>query len=110
MIPEPNLLTPPTCNAAPIGDVIAVDFETFYSAKYSVGDLGLWAYVHDPRFRAYLVAVTDGTHTCVCPPAEFPWASLAGRTWVSHHRDFDQSVFHRLQSLSVIPAGIAPAT
>jgi DNA polymerase I-like protein with 3'-5' exonuclease and polymerase domains len=109
MIPEPNILTPEAWATAECGGVVGVDFETFYTAAYSVAELGLWAYTHDSRFEAYLVAVTDGTRTCVCPPPQFPWATIAGRTWVSHHRDFDRVVFERLQALGAVPAGIAPA-
>ena len=69
---------------------------------------GLWAYVRDPRFHAYLVAVTDGQRTCVCPPAKFPWATISGRIWVSHNRDFDRAVFERLQEQGVIPANVRP--
>ena len=48
------------------------------------------------------------TRTCVCPPAKFPWATIAGRTWVSHNRDFDRAVFERLQEQGVIPADVGP--
>ncbi|HNQ88408.1 MAG TPA: DNA polymerase [Verrucomicrobiota bacterium] len=109
MIPEPNILTPEAWAEIECGGTVAVDFETFYTAAYSVAELGLWAYCHDPRFQAYLVAVTDGERTCVCAPSRFPWATIAGRTWVSHHRDFDRSVFERLQEQSAVPSGIAPA-
>lgn len=109
MIPEPDIITPEAWSQAARGETVAVDFETFYTAAYSVAELGLWAYCHDPRFHAYLVAVTDGVRTCVCPPSKFPWPTLAGRTWVSHHRDFDRAVFERLQEQGTIPqAGVAP--
>ena len=78
MIPEPVIITPDAWAASECGDTVAVDFETFYTATYSVAELGLWAYVHDPRFHAYLVAVTDGKRTCVCAPAKFPWAHHRG--------------------------------
>jgi hypothetical protein len=89
--------------SAPVG----VDFETFYTATYSVAELGTWAYCHDPRFEAYLVAVTDGARTCVCPPAQFPWDTLGGRDWVSHHRDFDLAVFEQLHARGQMPAETA---
>ncbi|MCZ7636740.1 MAG: hypothetical protein M5U12_12325 [Verrucomicrobia bacterium] len=110
MIPEPDILMPEVWAQAECGGAVAVDFETFYTAAYSVAELGLWAYCHDPRFQAYLVAVTDGERTCVCAPSKFPWAIIAGRTWVSHHRDFDRAVFERLQELGLVPEGIAPAS
>jgi len=103
MIPEPNIITPDAWAVAECGDTVAVDFETFYTAAYSVAELGLWAYCHDPRFQANLVAVTDGERTCVCPPARFPWDTIASRTWVSHNRDFDRAVFQRLQESNWCP-------
>ena len=97
MIAEPVILTPAMWFAQPTGDLVAVDFETLYTSAYSVKELGHWAYCHDPRFHAYLVAVTDGERTCVCAPRQFPWATIAGRRWVSHNRDFDRAVFERLR-------------
>ncbi len=78
--------------------VIGVDFETFYTGKYSVSEMGVYAYVHDRRFNAYLVSVTDGRQCCVCHPSAFPWGTIVGREWVSHNRDFDRAVFFRLQT------------
>ncbi|MDC0300195.1 DNA polymerase [Verrucomicrobia bacterium] len=88
---------------------VAIDFETFYTSSYSVRQLGHWAYCRDDRFKAYLVAVTDGERTSVCHPEIFPWRSISSRVWVSHNRDFDKAVFERLQSIGKIPEkGIAP--
>jgi hypothetical protein len=103
MIAEPEILTPEGWASKPVGDLVAVDFETFYTSAYSVKELGHWAYCHDPRFHAYLVAVTDGEQTCVCDPREFPWESIEDRRWVSHNRDFDRAVFGRLLGLGSIP-------
>ena len=88
--------------AAPAGGVVALDFETFYSSTYSVSQMGNWAYVHDPRFKVWAVSVSDGTRTCVCIPAEFPWETIAGREWVSHNREFDEAVFLRLVELGIL--------
>ena len=85
-----------------IGPVVGVDFETDYSSTYSVSRLGIWAYVHDARFEAWAVAVSDGQLTCVCQPHEFPWDTIAGRDWVSHNREFDAVVFGRLVGLGRI--------
>ena len=79
-----------------------VDFETYYSADYSVSKMGTKAYSRDPRFDAYLVAVSSGSATCVCPPADFPWGTIDGQEWVSHNRDFDRSVWERLVDLGTI--------
>ncbi len=86
--------------AGPVGAVVGVDFETFYSSAYSVNQTGNWAYVHDERFSAWAVSVSDGERTCVCPPGEFPWATIEGRDWVSHNREFDRAVYERLKSES----------
>lgn len=106
MIPEPNIITPEAWASVACADTVAIDFETFYTASYSVSELGLWAYCHDPRFHAYLVAVSDGERTCACPPSKFPWRSIVGKRWISHHRDFDRAVFERLQQQGIVPADI----
>ena len=103
------LVEPEEWTQGSVGQTVAIDFETFYTAAYSVAELGLWAYCHDPRFEAYLVAVTDGQRTCVCAPSKFPWATISGRTWVSHHRDFDRAVFKRLQELGAVPTAVTPS-
>lgn len=109
MILEPNIITPEAWAQSEPGGTVAVDFETFYTGSYSVAELGHWAYCHDPRFEAYLVAVSDGVRTCACRPAKFPWETIAGRTWVSHNRDFDRAVFERLQERGTIPKqGVGP--
>ena len=79
------------------GPLVGVDFESHYTSKYSVKEMGVYAYVHDPRFHAYLVSVSDGVMTCVCEPERFPWDTIDGREWVSHNRDFDRAVLRRLQ-------------
>ena len=88
----------------PSSIVFGVDFETYYTGSYSVAQMGTWAYVHDPRFDAWAVSVTDGRRTCVCAPAEFPWETIAGREWVSHNRAFDQAVAERLLERGTIGA------
>ncbi len=107
MIVEPDIQTPDAWAAKPVGDLVAVDFETFYTSEYSVKELGHWAYCHDPRFDAYLVAITDGERTCVCAPRQFPWATIAGRRWLSHNRDFDRAVFERLREIGAISPNTA---
>ena len=108
MTTDAAIVTPEVWAAAAIGDPVAIDFETHYTSKYSVAELGHWSYTHDARFHAYLVAVTDGEGTCVCAPAKFPWATIAGKAWVSHNRDFDRAVFERLLEQDAIPPNIRP--
>ena len=91
------------------GAVIGVDFETFYDGTYSVKELGNWAYVHHPRFKAWAVAVTDGATACACEPSAFPWERIDGLEWVSHNREFDRAVFNRLQESFAIQPYIEPS-
>ncbi|MCP5524104.1 MAG: hypothetical protein H7A46_21410 [Verrucomicrobiales bacterium] len=109
MFPEPDtLLTPAQWrDRSDPGSVVGVDFETFHTTAYCVAQMGTWAYCRDPRFSAYVVAVSDGTSACVCHPSEFPWETIDGLDWVSHHRDFDAEVYERLCLSSVIPARTA---
>ena len=107
MFPEPDtLLTPAQWrDRSDPGSVVGVDFETFHTTTYCVAQLGTWAYCRDPRFSAYVVAVSDGTSACVCHPSEFPWETIDGLDWISHHRDFDAEVYERLSLSGVIPKG-----
>ncbi len=104
----PKRMTPELWADGSVGPVVGVDFETFYSSTYSVSQMGNWAYCHDRRFNAWAVSVSDGERTCVCSPAEFPWGTIAGREWVSHNREFDETVFLRLQELGTVPPGVRP--
>jgi DNA polymerase I-like protein with 3'-5' exonuclease and polymerase domains len=88
---------------------VAIDFETVYSADYSVQDLGYSAYVRDSRFDALLVAVSDGDKSIVCNPRRFPWPALHGKALIAHNAAFDQAVFRRLQETGVIPPEVQPA-
>jgi DNA polymerase len=90
------------------GSVVGVDFETYYTGEYSVRTMGVYPYVRDRRFRAWAVAVSDGTRTVVKEPGAFPWAEINGLAWVSHNREFDKAVFLRLQEDGVIPQGVRP--
>ena len=85
---------------------IAVDFETFYSRDFSVSDAGIWHYVNDPRFDAYLVSVVGEGIEFVGHPKDFDWRQLSNKTLVSHNTSFDAMVFMRLNQLGVIPANI----
>ena len=84
---------------------LAIDFETDWSAGYSVKDLGTWAYVRDPRFRAHTVsAVGDDGFEWVGDPKKAPWAKfLQYRTWVSHNAWFDSQVYGHLPAATHRP-------
>jgi hypothetical protein len=104
-IPKAKRVTVQEWAATQVCGVVALDFETFYSSTYSVSQMGNWAYVHDPRFKAWAVSVSDGARTCVCTPVEFPWGTIVGREWVSHNREFDEAVFLRLVELGLVGTG-----
>lgn len=89
--------------------IIAVDFETYYTSEYSLSSMSTWAYVHDPKFDAYLVAVHGETERFVGHPSKFDWRKLTGATVVMHNASFDELVFQRLKETGVIPADVIPA-
>jgi len=85
---------------------VAVDFETLYSRDYSVGDCGIWHYVNDPRFDAYLVSIAGEGIEFVGHPKDFDWRLLNGKVLLSHNASFDGMVFTRLMELGVIPSDV----
>jgi DNA polymerase len=87
---------------------VALDFETAYGSGYSVQELGYSAYVRDPRFRALMVAVSNGQHSAACHPQDFPWHALHGKILLAHNAAFDLAVFERLRELGIIPPTIQP--
>lgn len=103
----------PEAHAEPF---VVVDFESYYSATYSLsGPNGLssWEYVNNPAFDPYCVSVMacfQGTaYIWVGPPALIPWERLAKiRQWVSHNASFDELVYHRCVALGLIPPGFRP--
>lgn len=106
---------------------VALDFETFYRSEKkarstvlspcSVDALGNWAYCRHAEWDAYLVAF----YSPACPalrlpeisycgaPEAAPWSALAGRTWLSHNRNFDRHACERLAEFGCIPARAADA-
>jgi hypothetical protein len=104
---QPPVAPPP--QPPPEHRIVAVDFETAYDTDYSVKKLGYYAYVHDPRFNAYLVSfwADDGWHW-VGNPKDAPWTEINGAMWLSHNAQFDRTVFFRLQEKGIIPASLAP--
>lgn len=87
----------------PKSDLIGLDFETYYTGEYSVASMGAWAYTHDPRFVATIVAVDDGVAPFACRPEEFPWETLQGKTLVSHNREFDRYCLEALERSGIAP-------
>ena len=85
-------------------DVIAIDFETFYTTKYSVKNMIAEEYVRDGRFDAYLMSAHDGTTSWAGHPSEFPWHDrLPNAIVLAHNRYFDHNVWIRLHEQGVMP-------
>lgn len=82
---------------------IAVDFETYYDAQYSLKLMSPWAYVFDARFHAYLVSIYSDDIQFVGRPEKFDWASIAGRDLLMHNAGFDALVLRRLVRDGKIP-------
>jgi DNA polymerase len=89
---------------------IAIDFETFYSPKlkYSLTNLHAEQYCRHPLFDAYMVSVSDGVTAWAGDIRELNWRDLHGRTWLSHNRAFDNTVWDRLRELGLVPAEVYP--
>lgn len=82
--------------------VCGVDFETYYSKKYSLEKMTTWEYVYHRSFNAYLVAFwcwipeTQSWWRWVGHPSNAPWKDIANMLWCSHNASFDELVFMRL--------------
>ena len=98
-------------------DAVAIDYETFYEKDvYSLTNMTPYAYVHDPRFDAYLVSIygphisptlrpdENGMQLYVGRPELFDgWEKLRGRILLAHNAGFDSVVTDRLIELGKIP-------
>lgn len=71
---------------------ISLDYETFYSADFSVVDLGYYKYARDPRCNPYLISVCDGEETWAGEPKDFNFESLRGHRLVSANSAFDEEI------------------
>jgi DNA polymerase I-like protein with 3'-5' exonuclease and polymerase domains len=92
---------------------VAIDYETYYEAEYSVRDLGPRAYTLDPRFEAPIVSIhgldNDGNPVSECvEPENFDWARISECTWISWNTGFDSTVHRRLIELG--KASVYPDT
>lgn len=82
--------------------LVAIDFETYYDADYSLTGMSVFSYVHDPRFDAYLVSVHGDDIRYVGEPGKFDWSRLDGMTPCAHNAAFDLQVYDRLVELGVV--------
>lgn len=94
-----------------VPDFYAIDFETYYTAKFSIQnkELQRWGYIAHPAFNAYLVAIelfkAGKFYRWVGHPKDAPWHDLAKiEQAVSHEAIFDELVTRRLLKDKVIPA------
>lgn len=89
-----------------MNDVIALDFETFYSPgklKYSMSGMIAEQYCRHHLFDAYMVSACDGVTAWAGAPSEFNWESLAGKIIVSHNKYFDYNVWLELHRRGICP-------
>lgn len=100
-----KMMGTPSFKSTP-GMIVAFDFESFYDSKshFSLRNMTPYDYVHDPRFDAYLVALTseDGQRFVGSPEA-FDWSSCAGAHLIAHNAAFDGMVLNRLVELGKVP-------
>lgn len=93
-------------NPVSLPSFCAVDFETYYSQKYSLTKMSEYEYVHNPAFDAYLVALEwwNGNQFLrwVGHPSKAPWSDINGIQWVSHNAAFDEACYRRSQKIGDI--------
>ncbi len=82
---------------------ITIDYETFYTQKYTLKSLIAETYCRHDLFDPYMIAVYDGTQSWVGKPRDFNWAALDGRDVLAHNAYFEESVNEELQRREWIP-------
>jgi hypothetical protein len=78
-------------------NILALDFETYYDADYSLRKLTNEEYIRDPRFEVIMVSLKMNDRPAIWVPApqvrsifgSLPWADLAV---LSHNSFFDMSI------------------
>ena len=90
---------------------VGIDFETYWAKDYAVTDAGPWAYVTDPRFECYQVAICGEDRQgqaieWVGEPKAAPWDRIDGCVWVSHNMTFDTVVWGKVAA--TVPGVSAP--
>jgi hypothetical protein len=82
---------------------VSIDYETYFDKDYSIEDSGVYNYVHDPRFDAYLVAVHCDEFQWVGHPSKFDWNKIGDALLIAHNVAFDGAVTRRLIDDGKIP-------
>lgn len=82
----------------------AIDFETFYTSKYSLKNMIAEEYCRDSRFDAYLMsaACDDGTEWAG-NPCDFDWSQLEDAIVLAHNKYFDYTVWLELHRQGLVP-------
>jgi DNA polymerase len=92
---------------------VGIDFETYWAKDYGVTDAGPWAYVADPRFECYQVAIygedrNEQAIEWVGEPRNAPWDRIEGCVWVSHNMTFDAVVWAKVAEKVAVSAPVSP--
>lgn len=92
-------------------NVVAVDFETFYSKKLKYGLVQMIPeqYCAHELFDPYLLSVSDGSTCWSGSPKDFNWGALVGKTLLSHNARFDQTVYQEMVRRGMAPRLVIPA-
>lgn len=88
---------------------VAIDFETYYDKVYSIKTMGVDAYINDPQFDPYLVAIYSDEIQFVGHPRDFDWDLVKNKNVVAHNARFDETVHARCEELGIIPKGKSPS-
>lgn len=88
-----------------MSDVIAIDFESFYSSKlkYTIKTMIAEQYCRHHLFDAYLISACDSENAWAGSPSSFNWASIEGKIIVSHNKFFDYNVWLELARRGICP-------
>lgn len=88
-----------------MSDVIAIDFETFFSKKlkYSLRSQIAEQYCRSHLFDPYLISASDGKSCWAGSPKDFNWSVLGGATVISHNWYFEKSVLLEMTRRGWIP-------
>ena len=80
--------------------LVSLDFETFYSAEYTLSKLSTSEYVRDPRFKAQMVGIKIGNAKTKIVLAKNIGLELAKINWATHsllchNTPFDGFILHQ---------------
>jgi hypothetical protein len=88
---------------------IAIDFESYYDNEYGIKESGVYNYLHDARYDAYLISIYGNGISWVGHPKDFDWSRMPeAYDALAHNAGFDRLVFDRCIELGIIPAASRP--